>query len=168
MGAPGIAATLSSARELRINVKDVRRDWLQPGDLARYLESGVQPGSEHVRKASESGLLFIVTSVLKSASLATVIDREVAETIRATAPTPGLPVAIKVEQSRNNADASIVTFTGPMPLTFAFQAVRLVYEDGAYSDFASAHGLSGYAWGTDAGPAEGTLLLHDDLNEIMR
>jgi hypothetical protein len=166
MGAPVIAGALSGARKLSIVLTNVRRDWVQPGGLARYLESGAVAGSEHVSKATEDNRLFTVTSVLKSTSLATVVDREVAQSIRAEAAAPGIPVKVEVEQSRETADSSVLTFTGGMPLAFAFQAVRLIYEDGIYSDYATAMGLSGHAWATDAGPVEGMLLLNDDLNEI--
>jgi hypothetical protein len=166
MGAPAIAGALSGTRKLSIVLRDVRRDWVQPGSLARYLESGSRPASKHVRKATEDSRLFVVTSVLKSTSLAILVDRNVAQTIQAQGGAPGIPLNVDVGQSRESADTSVVVFTGQTPLTFAFQAVRLVYEDGVYSDYASAHGLSGYAWSMDAGPAEGMLLLNDDLNEI--
>src|SRR5207244_274305 len=109
---------------------------------------------------------FIVTSILKSASLATVVERHVAQSIKAYAGAPGMPVEITAEQSAESKEATVVTFSGQSQLTFAFQAVRLIFEDGVYTDYASAHGLTGYAWATGAAPAEGMLLLDDDLNEI--
>ena len=166
LGAPSVGAELRRARSLQIVLEDVRRDSIQRGDLARYLESDVEPASDHVLKATQSNQLFVVTSVLRSTTVSILVDRRVAEALRAQAGAPGLPVAIGVGEARQSDDALAVTLKGSDSLTFAFQAVRLVYDAGGYSDYASAHGLTGFAWDTRETPVEGMLSLDDDLNEI--
>jgi hypothetical protein len=166
LGVPGVAGALSRASGLEIVLKDVRRDWSSSGDVARYLESGAQAGSEHVRNATADSRLFVVTSILKSASLSTIVTRKVAESIEAEAGVPGSPVDISLEETAASSHSTVVTFTGQSALSFAFQAVRLIYEDGVYTDYASAHGMSGYALEAESGAAEGMLLLDDDLIEL--
>lgn len=166
MGADlGVSGALGDARGLSIVLRDVRRDWVDVGELARYLESGVGAGSRHVMEAANQGHLYVVNAILKSASFATGVDREVARQVQARASIAG-PLEVAVQHSGERGDSTVVSFTGRTPLTFAFQAVRLVYEDGVYTDFATAKGLSGYAMPGAELPVEGMLVLDDDLVEV--
>jgi hypothetical protein len=165
-GGAGVSATLSGARGLRIVLREVRRDWIDLGELARYLESGTGPGSQHVSTAARDGRLYVVTAVLKSSSFATVVDRGSAQRINAQAALAG-QVDVQVRHSTDRTDAAVIEFTGPTPLAFAFQAIRLVYEDDVYTDFVTAHGLRGFELpGTTELPLEGMLLLEEDLAEL--
>lgn len=164
----GVSAELSRSRAVTIVLRSVRRDWIETGELARYLESGIGAGSRHVDEAAQRGQLFVITAILKTTTLVTGVERTVASKMAARG--PGLPAAsvrLGVEQSGQNDDQVVVTFEGPRPLAFAFQAVKLVYEDGVYTDFATAQGLVGYATPrAGAGVSEGMLLVDDDLVEL--
>jgi hypothetical protein len=167
MGADANAAvTLASARSVVIALRDVRRDWVELGEVAEYLESGTGPGSIHVREAARRGGLFVVTAVLKSKDFSVSVDRSVAEQVRASVPAAG-PVTTSIEETVEQTESSVVSFRGRLPLSFAFQAVKLLYEDGQYVDFMTAKGLSGFALAASApGMVEGMLGLEDDLVEI--
>ena len=163
----GIAATLSRSREMSIVLQDVRRDWVDVGDIARYLESGAGSGSRHVAAAAARGQLYVVTAVLKTAVLTTRVESSAAHGVEAQA-TVGGPVGVSVAPSTDRADEAVVSVTGATPLAFAFQAVRLLYEDGVYTDFVTARGLTGYALPSGSGgPAEGMLAIDDDLAEVQ-
>lgn len=164
--APSVSIELEAARSITIDLHEVLRDWIEVGALGRYLESGVGEGSRHVQELAERGALFVVTAVLKSASFSATTDGHIAEKAGAAASVPGA-VKVDVTASAEHADQASVSFFGTQPLAFAFQAVQLVYEDGEYSDFVTANGISGYAL-DQAQPelTEGMLLINDELAEL--
>jgi len=166
MGAGAHAAvSLAGARSVVLALRGVRRDWVALADVADYLESGTGSGSHHVREAAIKDRLFVVTAVLKSEEFSLGLDQSVAEAISGAAPAG--PVSISLGQSAGRAGSSVVSFRGGEPLSFAFQAVQLLYQDGQYVDYATARGLSGFALTAQAGgPTEGMLSLDDDLVEI--
>jgi hypothetical protein len=161
----GVAASLSSARSVAITLRDVRRDWVELGEVADYLESGTGPGSRHVREAARRGALFVVTAALKSASFSLGVDRSVAEQVSASV-TAASPLTVSVKEQAERGAVTVLSFKGRSPLSFAFQAVKLLYEDGQYIDFMTARGLSGFALSaTAAGMTEGMLAVEEDLVE---
>lgn len=137
------AIMLSRTSGMRVVLSGVTRDGLVVGDLARYLEGDVMPGSQHVLDAAVRGRLFIVTSVLKSAALHTVVDASVAREVEASLDLPQA-VSLSLSPSLQDASSRSLTFTGRVPLAFAFRAVRLVYSEGAFLDYETANGLAGY------------------------
>jgi hypothetical protein len=161
-----VSVALARARSVVMALRDVRRDWVELGEVAEYLESGTEHGSVHVREAARRGELFLVTAILKSREFSVDVDRSVAEQFGALAPSIG-PVTVSINEKAERSDSSVVSFTGTTPLAFAFQAVKLLYEDGQYVDFATAKGLSGFAQATSMrGIVEGLLALNDDLVEL--
>lgn len=162
----GVTAALSRSRSIEIAVRNPTKDRVEVGDLARYLESEIRPGSRHVQRAAEAGHLYVVTSVLKSTSVAVTTARAAAQEARAAA-SVAAAASVEVEAASGREEDATVTFTGPEPLGFAFQAVRIVYEDGEYTDFLTANGLIGFALpGEQTRPQEGMLLVDEDLVDI--
>lgn len=139
----GVSSALESASGLTIVLKDVSRDGIELGDLAAYLEEDPQARSQHVAEQAAAGRLYVVTNVLRSPTLTIVIDRRSAAQLEATARVPQ-GVELSLEPQRDTSESRTVTFRGGAALTFAFQAVRLVSEGGAYMDYRTAHGLTGF------------------------
>jgi hypothetical protein len=169
LGADASASvSLSSARSVVITLRDVRRDWVSLGEIAEYLESGTGTGSAHVQAAAARGALFVVTAVLKSDQFSVGVDRSVAEELSTKAPGAG-PVTVYADLKAAVSGSTTVSFKGGVSLSFAFQAIKLLYEDGQYVDFATARGLSGFALAAPDGlgrPVEGMLTLDDDLIDL--
>lgn len=167
MGAsPVVSLSLGTARSTRISLRDTRRDWVSMDELATYLEAANTPATNHLRNVALRNELFVVTAILKSDEFTVLTDRSVAETIGASVPITG-PVSVSMEASGKQAKFTSVHFKGAESLAFAFQAVQLLYEDGQYVDYCTAHGLSGFALeGSLTRPVEGMLLVDDDLVEV--
>jgi hypothetical protein len=160
----GFGAIIQETQEISIVLRSVKRDWIARGDLARYFESGTGAGSRHVSEAAERGRLYLVTSILKSRDFGVSVRPEVSRRLQIQAETAG-PVGVSVDLAASDGSTQLVIFTGHQALTFGFQAIRLVYEDGAYSDFASAAGIVGYELPASGAPTEGTLVVDEDLVE---
>jgi hypothetical protein len=170
LAALGVGATLSATvtrtTSASVSLRGVTRDRIIMGDLARHLEGDIQPGSRHVEEVAARGRLFVVTSVLRSATLSTVVDASVVREVGLSATLPGA-VNVSVAPVGSDEGSCMLSFIGPVALAFAFQAVRLVYDAGEYMDFATARGLSGYELpATDGDLAEGLMLLDDPLVEF--
>lgn len=170
LSAIGANATASAAvtetSAASVSLRGVTRDSVATGDLARYLEGDVRAGSSHVEEAAARGELYVVTGVLRSATLSIRLDTTAARQAQiSVSPNDALTVAVGPEHAIDRS--SELSFVGPQTLAFAFQAVKLVYEHGLYLDFETARGLSGFELRSDDdGPAEGTLMIDDGLVEL--
>jgi hypothetical protein len=139
----GVSAALERGSGMTINLTGVSRDAISSGDLAAYLEGEIVPRSRHVAETAAAGRLFVVTGVLRSATLAVVVDANVAAQLQASLQVPQM-VDVKVTPGREEASSRTMSFHGGTPLSFAFQAVRLLYADGVFMDYRTANGLAGF------------------------
>jgi hypothetical protein len=166
-GGVGLSAGLSRGSDLVVSLREVYRDSVAPGEVTRYLEAGIGAASEHARRAADSNQLWLATAILKSATFDVTMGRDLAQGFKAGAPELAGAVDLHLEADTAQAGRSVVSFTGPRQLAFAFQAVKLLYEDGEYVDYQSGTGLVGYELPGDEGYAvPGQLLLDDDLVEF--
>jgi hypothetical protein len=161
---PSASASLAQEKDVSITITDVKRDAIRPGQLARYLEDKLTARSNHVRRIAEQKELFVTTAVLKSNSFSITLGRETASQV--SAGVSAAPVKVQVAADRSSAGRQVISFSGGQALAFAFQAVRLQYEDGEYLDYASANRLTGYQRPAESsGFSPGDLRLDDDALE---
>jgi hypothetical protein len=162
--APSVAVQLSREGGTSVALTGVTRDSVGEGDLAAYLERGVQARTERTRRLAEDRQLFVVTAVLRSRVLRLETSRTVAARIEASAAvTPG--VAPKIETAASTSGTKALTYEGATALPFGFQAVQLTYRDGRWSNFTDADGRISYAAPSSGQAVRQLLILDDDLVE---
>lgn len=82
------------------------------GDLARYLDAGAAPASEHVRRATERDALFVVTAVLTNPTLAIATDRRLAEELEVQVQAIAGETSVSLAPAASQEGETVVAFTG--------------------------------------------------------
>jgi hypothetical protein len=117
----GLDGKYHSAKTAAFEFQDVFEDRVEVARLDQYLaDADVNPYSRYVGDLLDADEIFVTTAVIKSNKI-TVEARKSDGT--------GLELSIPEIQGVS----AKVTYTGPVPLVFGFQAYRLFYDKGHYT-----------------------------------
>lgn len=132
----GLRAAYADAAAVVFEFRDVTEDRLEVARLDMYLAAAdVSPFSRHVGSLLEADVVYVTTSVLRSREITVKATREDGGALELSVPVVGDAVGGSVEVSGEGESASVVTYSGSVPLAFGFQAVRLYYDRGRYTAF---------------------------------
>ena len=133
-GSPiGLEAAYSKAATVTFEFRDVFENRVEVAALDRYLASSdVDPLSVHASRLLSEGDLLIVTSILKTSTIAVRASDNADIAITLDAPLVQEIVGANVTVATTAADEALLSYSGPAKLAFGFQAVRLLFEDGFY------------------------------------
>jgi hypothetical protein len=121
------------AKTVSFQYQDVLQDLVEPAALDQFLgQADINPSSITSTKLLEADEVFITTSTIKSKKF-TIHPK----TSRNTDTQFNIPeiqgiIGSNVKVSSQSHDSSAITFEGPSPLVFGFQAVQLFYDRGQY------------------------------------
>ncbi|WP_158617808.1 hypothetical protein, partial [Corallococcus sp. CA049B] len=133
-GKLGLESAYSQARRLSFTFHEVLRDSIDLLLLDQFLSAAeLPPRSATVERMLDSDELFVITATLKARSLS--VEAEGAHDAKLTVDTSAVQKVVggKVGVSGERTALSKVTFEGPIPLVFGFQAVQLLYQEGTFS-----------------------------------
>lgn len=132
----GLDLAYKKARSVSFEFENVLEDSAAVATLDQYLtDADVSPFSTHVARLLEADRIFVTTATLKSRRLAVEAKSSAAAPVNVDVPGLRGVVGGNVKVGPASATASRITFEGSLPLVFAFQAARLVYEHGRYRRF---------------------------------
>jgi hypothetical protein len=132
----GLDLQYKNARSITFEFLDVREDRIEVAALDQYLsDADVSPFSTYVGQLLEADQIYVTTATLKSDKLAVEAKGEQAKSVDLSIPEIKGVVGGNVKVGPSSATAAKVTFEGSLPLVFAFQAARLVYDKGRYQRF---------------------------------
>jgi hypothetical protein len=133
-GSPiGLEAAYSKAATVTFEFRDVFESRIEVAALDRYLASSdVDPLSVHASHLLAEGDLLIVTSALKTSTIAVRASDNADIAITLDAPVVQEIVGANVTVAGTAGDEALLSYSGPAKLVFGFQAVRLLFEDGFY------------------------------------
>ena len=133
----GLDLKYKNAKSVRFEFLDVLEDRIEIAALDQYLATAdVSPFSLYVAQLLEADRLYVTTATLKSDKIAVEAKGSGSTGLDVSVPEIKGVVGGDIKVAPTSETASKVTFTGPLPLVFAFQAVRLFYEKGRYQRFA--------------------------------
>jgi hypothetical protein len=134
----GLDAVHHDAHTLAFEFIDVLGDSVEVIALDQYLAAAdVDPRSKHVAAMLDADQLYVITATLKSRRFAVTTKGSSGGGVELAVPEIQQAVGAKVKVSRSVQTASAVTYEGPVPLVFGFQAIRLSYARGRYETFKS-------------------------------
>jgi len=132
----GLDAVYRDAESVTFEFPDVLEDRVEIARLDQYLaDADVSPFAAHVAKLLDADQLFVTTAVLKATKITVEARRSKNARLDVSVPEIQKAVGGNVRVGVKGDVASKVTYEGKTPLAFAFQAVRLFYEDGHYQRF---------------------------------
>jgi hypothetical protein len=133
-GSPvGLEAAYSKAATVSFEFRDVYENRIEVAALDRYLASAdVDPLSVHASRLLSEGDLLIVTSTLKTSTIAVRASDNADIAITLDVPVVQEIVGTNVTVATAANDEALLSYSGPAKLVFGFQAVRLLFDDGFY------------------------------------
>jgi hypothetical protein len=132
----GLDLKYKNAKSVTFEFQGVLEDRADVGALDQYLtDADVSPFSTHVARLLEADRIYVTTATLKTRKLAVEAKGSKSTGFDVSIPEIKGVVGGNVKVGPAAATASKVTFEGSLPLVFAFQAARLVYEKGRYTRF---------------------------------
>lgn len=132
----GLELGYKNAKSVSFEFQGVLEDRVDVAALDQYLtDADVSPLSTHVTRLLDADSVYVTTATLKSRAIAVEAKSSKSTGVDVSVPEIRGVVGGNVKVGPEAATASKVTFEGSLPLVFAFQAVRLVYEKGCYRRF---------------------------------
>jgi hypothetical protein len=129
----GLDSKYQQAKAVSFQYQDVLQDVVEPAALDQFLgHADINPSSNTVTNLLEADEVFITTSTIKSKKF-TIYPKSSrsADTQVNISEIQGM-VGANVKVTSQSHDSSAITFEGPTPLVFGFQAVQLFYDRGQY------------------------------------
>lgn len=129
----GVAARLRQSRRFRLKIADVKKEYIDLGVADEFLaKARLRAEMPTIERLMEVDGIYVIASVLKAPSM--IIESEsgdlVGGEIQASEISSGVSGSIKV--STDGKKLNKVVFKADVPVVFAFQAAKLIYEHGSY------------------------------------
>jgi hypothetical protein len=132
----GLDTAYKSAKSAVFEFSDVLSDTVSAAKLDQFLgASDVNPNSVTIGRMLEADQIYVVTSTLKSRKVNVEGKQSSGGSASLDVPVIQQIVGGNVKVSAAGSASGTITYEGPVPLVFGFQAVRLYYENGAYTAF---------------------------------
>lgn len=132
----GLDLSYKNAKSVTFEFTDVLEDRIEIAALDQYLAvADVSPFSAFVSKLLEADQLYLTTATIKSKKIGVESKGSSNAGVDVSVPEIKGVVGGNVKVGAGSERSSKVTFEGPLPLVFGFQAVRLFYEKGRYQRF---------------------------------
>ncbi len=130
----GLEGTYQRARRLVFTFREVLRDNMEIIALDQFLaQAELRPLSTELGRMLDADELYVITAILKSRTLTVEAFGKDDAALAMEVPAVQQAVGGKVNVSSEQAALSKVTYEGPVPLVFGFQAVQLIYQEGLFS-----------------------------------
>ena len=125
----GLDSKYQQAKAVSFQYQDVLQDKVEPAALDKFLgQADVDPSSNTVANLLEADEVFIITSTIKSKKFTIYPKASRGSDTQVSIPEIQGIVGSNVQVSTQSQDSSAITFEGPTPLVFGFQAVQLYYD----------------------------------------
>jgi hypothetical protein len=127
-GSAGLGLTMSSAKQLQFQFKNVKVESVELYDLSNYMLGIVPDISVNYLSMNEKGEAFVITDVLRSNSIDVKAFDQSGKELRLNIDAIKGIVGPKISVGREVANDLQVSFKGDVDLTFAFKAAAFWIE----------------------------------------
>jgi hypothetical protein len=132
----GLDVQYKKAKTITFRFSDVLIDSIEVAELEQFLTaSDVNPAAKHVGELLDADEIFVITQSVKSNKFTVEAKTQGGAGVQLSVPVIQQIVGGQVNITQSGAQNSLITYEGTKPLVFAFQAVRLYYDQGRYTAF---------------------------------
>ena len=132
-GTLGLQAGFKKAKTVTFTYAAVTEDRIDVLALERFIKAGTI--SPHVPSGTIDKLIddevYVITSVLKSQKIAVAAQSESGQNVALDVPVIQQAVGGSLKVTNEGTVSAIIAFEGPVAIPFAFQAVKLVFDESA-------------------------------------
>lgn len=134
-GKLGLKASYSAARSLTFTFNDVTLDRALSLDVGQYLQNAALNADNIVLReyVLGNGDLYLITDVIRSTSFSVSAEAKGGGSLQVDVPDIQGIVGGDVKVSASGTSASVVTYSGKIPLAFGFSCVQVGVEGGHLS-----------------------------------
>jgi hypothetical protein len=132
----GLAVKYQQSKTIAFEYNDVLEDKVEVAALEKYLaRTDIDPDSVYISKLFEADKISVITSTIKSNKIKVIAKTSSNTLVQFDVPVIQGIVGSNIKVSSEAKDSSQLTFEGKIPLVFAFQALQIFYDNGAYTAF---------------------------------
>lgn len=129
----GLSLSYAKAAKMEMEYGGTLENAAELALIDQFLASAkVSPFARAAAEMLEADQVYVVTSTLKAASLNVAATDEKKNAVGIDVPVLSNAVGGNLKVSSTGTGSTAVKFEGKIPLVFAFQAVRLIFEKGVY------------------------------------
>lgn len=131
----GLDVGYKNASKLMFEFDDVKLNQIDRLDLSRFLTAAkIDKAVGPPAKLVEADKLYVITSTIKSSKFTAEAKKENGAAVKVEFPVIQQAMSGKVGVNVVGSSQSKVTYEGSTPLVFGFQAIRLIYENGIFTE----------------------------------
>jgi hypothetical protein len=145
-GKLGLDVAYKGAKSITFEFADVLRDSVSIIDLDKYLgDADIDPSLVTVQQMLEADSVHVITAAIKSKKFGVESKQSSGTTFDVDVPVIKGVVGGNVKVGASSQKAAKLTYEGPTPLVFGFQAVQLFYDKGRYTTLKPTTGVAAKA-----------------------
>ncbi len=138
-GDVGVKAQYRQARSIALSYENVAEEKVDLTRLDTFLSSAVfREVGNTILELLEADKIYVFSSVLRAKEFGIAAYDESGTAIKLDVPVVQAMIGTHLEVSTAASNESKLVYKGAQELTFAFKAIQLVYEDGAFRRFRPA------------------------------
>ena len=160
----GLSSAFSKARSIEVEYSGTLENGAQIALIDAFLSGAtINPFATATKQMLEADLVYVVTSTLKANKLTVKATDQNKNSVGIDVPVLAQAVGGNLKVSGSGAASTTVTFEGTIPLAFAFQAVKLIFDKGVFRSMKLIDGGGVIAEGTAAQDSDAPAMIDDDL-----
>ncbi|MDE8652510.1 hypothetical protein [Novosphingobium album (ex Liu et al. 2023)] len=129
----GINVAYAKAASVQFEYAATQRSDTQIALVDQFLASStINPFARSAKAMLDADQVYVVTSVIKSDTINVSAKDSNKVSLAVNVPVIQNAIGGKLSVTASGDAASVVTYKGPMPLVFGFQAVRLIFDGAVY------------------------------------
>lgn len=131
----GLDVGYKNASALSFEFNDVKLNQIDRLDLSRFLNAAkIDTAVGPPAKLVEADKIYVITSIIKSTKFTAEAKKSDGTSVAVDVPVIQQALSGNVGVKTEGASQSRVTYEGQVPLVFGFQAIRLIYKDGTFTE----------------------------------
>lgn len=131
----GLDVAYKRASTLAFEFNNVMRNHVDRLDLSRFLTAArVDEAVGPPAKLVEADKIYVITSTIKSNKFTTEAKKSDGTSVSVDVPVIQHAVSTNVGVKTEGGSQSRITYEGQVALVFGFQAIRLIYKDGVFTE----------------------------------
>jgi hypothetical protein len=129
----GLNLAYSKAHKIEMEYSGTLENSAQLALIDAFLSGAtVNPFATATKQMLEADMVYVITSTLRANKLTVKATDEKKNSVGIDVPVLAQAIGGNLKVSGSGANSTTVTFEGTIPLAFAFQAVKLIFDNGSY------------------------------------
>jgi hypothetical protein len=160
----GLNLAYSKAHKIELEYSGTLENSAQLALIDQFLAGAtVNPFATATKQMLEADMVYVVTSTLKSNKLTVKATDHNKQSVGIDVPVLAQAVGGNLKVTGSGATSTTVTFEGNVPLGFAFQAVKLIFDQGKYRSMKLIDGGGAIAEAVGGDSDDTPAMIDDDL-----